>query len=108
LNALILENVENYNFSVVDLAELMGMNRIQLYRKVNSITKKGPADMIRKIRLNHSKTLLKDGNHSISDIAVKLGYSESSSFSRAFVQEYGISPLIYIKKYGAFSHHEKK
>jgi AraC-like DNA-binding protein len=39
---------------------------------------------------------------------VKLGYSESSSFIRAFVQEYGISPLIYAKKYGAFSQYEKK
>jgi signal transduction histidine kinase/DNA-binding response OmpR family regulator/ligand-binding sensor domain-containing protein len=108
LNDVILENVENYNFSVVDLADLMGMNRIQLYRKVNSITKKGPAEMIRKIRLNHSKTLLKNGNHNVSDVAVKLGYSESSSFIRAFVQEYGISPLIYAKKYGAFSQYEKK
>jgi signal transduction histidine kinase/DNA-binding response OmpR family regulator/ligand-binding sensor domain-containing protein len=108
VNALILENVENYNFSVVDLADLMGMNRIQLYRKVNSITNKGPSDMIRKIRLNHSKTLLKNGNHTVSDVAMKLGYSESSSFIRAFVQEYGISPLIYAKKYGALSQFEKK
>jgi signal transduction histidine kinase/ligand-binding sensor domain-containing protein/CheY-like chemotaxis protein/AraC-like DNA-binding protein len=108
LNAIILENVDNYNFSVVDLADLMGMSRVQLYRKVNSITKKGPAELIRKIRLNHSKTLLKSGNHAVSDIAVKLGYSESSSFIRAFVQEYGISPLIYAKKYGTLSNHEKK
>jgi transcriptional regulator GlxA family with amidase domain len=90
--------VENYDFSVVNLAESMNMSRIQLYRKVNSITNKGPADMIRKIRLQHSKGLLKNSSLSVSEIAIKVGYSESSSFIRAFIQEYGISPLNYSKK----------
>ena len=106
LNEVIIENVENYDFSVVNLAEVMGMSRIQLYRKVNSLTKKGPADMIRKIRLNHSKSLLKNGNLTVADVAVKVGYSESSSFIRAFTQEYGISPLSYAKKSVTFSKSE--
>jgi signal transduction histidine kinase/DNA-binding response OmpR family regulator len=97
LNDIILENLENYNFSVVNLAELMNMSRIQLYRKVNSITNKGPADMIRKIRLHHSKELLKNSDLTVGEVAVKVGYSESSSFIRAFVQEYGISPLNFAK-----------
>jgi AraC-like DNA-binding protein len=75
----------------------MNMSRIQLYRKVNSITNKGPADMIRKIRLHHSKELLKNSDLTVGEVAVKVGYSESSSFIRAFVQEYGISPLNFAK-----------
>ncbi|MDX1286245.1 MAG: response regulator, partial [Draconibacterium sp.] len=98
LNKIILENVENHEFSVVNVAKLMGMSRVQLYRKVNTITQKGPADMIRKIRLNHSKDLLKRNNLSVADVAVKVGYSESSSFIRAFTQEFGMSPLHYSKK----------
>jgi len=103
LNDIILENIENHDFSVVILAEHMGMSRIQLYRKVNSITKKSPAELIRKIRMNHSKVLLKNNNLSVSEIAIKIGYSESSSFIRAFVQEYGMSPMNYVKKYALSS-----
>lgn len=99
LTEIIHENVENDDFSVVNLAESMNMSRIQLYRKVNSITNRGPADMIRKIRLKRSKKLLKNSDLSVSEIAIKVGYSESSSFIRAFVQEYGISPLNYSKKH---------
>jgi signal transduction histidine kinase/DNA-binding response OmpR family regulator/ligand-binding sensor domain-containing protein len=98
LNEIIIENMENYDFSVVNLAESMNMSRIQLYRKVNSITNKGPAEMIRKIRLQHSKELLKNSDLTVADVAVKVGYSESSSYIRAFVQEYGISPLNFVKR----------
>jgi signal transduction histidine kinase/DNA-binding response OmpR family regulator/ligand-binding sensor domain-containing protein len=103
LNDVILENVENDDFSVVTLAELMGMNRVQLYRKVNSITQKGPSDMIRNAKLNYSKSLLKNRHFSVADVAVKVGYSESSSFIRAFTQEFGISPLNYAKKVVSYS-----
>lgn len=103
LNDIILENMENDDFSVVNLAELMGMSRVQLYRKVNSITEKGPSDMIRKARLKHSKSLLENGNFTVADVAVKVGYSESSSFIRAFTQEFGTSPLNYAKKVVSFS-----
>jgi signal transduction histidine kinase/DNA-binding response OmpR family regulator/ligand-binding sensor domain-containing protein len=104
---IINENVENYNFSVVNLAESMNMSRIQLYRKVNSITNNGPADMIRKIRMQYSKELLKNSGLSVSEIAIKVGYSESSSFIRAFIQEYEISPLNFSKKYNSSSDSEK-
>lgn len=97
LNEIILENAENCDFSVVNLAKSMNMSRIQLYRKVNSITNNGPADMIRKIRLQQSKELLKNSDLTVADVAVKVGYSESSSFIRAFIQEYGISPLNFSK-----------
>lgn len=107
LNHIISENMENDEFSVADLAELMGMSRVQLYRKVNSITEKGPSDMIRKARLNHSKSLLKNRNFTVADVAVKVGYSESSSFIRAFTQEFGISPLSYVKKCVSFSDPER-
>lgn len=107
LNEIISKNMENQDFSVVNLAEQIGMSRTQLYRKVNSITKKGPADLIRKVRLKHSKVLLKKGNLAVADIAIKVGYSESSSFIRAFIQEFGISPLNYAKKHSISSPAQK-
>jgi AraC-like DNA-binding protein len=63
--------------------------------------------MIRKIRLHHSKELLKNNDLTVADIAVKVGYSESSSYIRAFIQEYGISPFNFSKKLNSSPNSEK-
>ncbi|WP_320127421.1 response regulator [uncultured Sphaerochaeta sp.] len=43
-------------------------------------------------RLGRARELLKDPNNQIQDVALQVGYSISTNFSRAFKLEYGMSP----------------
>jgi YesN/AraC family two-component response regulator len=46
-------------------------------------------------RLEKAKELLKDPNNQIQDIALRVGYTISTNFSRAFKLEFGMSPKEY-------------
>ena len=45
-----------------------------------------------KQRLEKAKELLKHPNNQIQDVALQVGYSNSTNFSRAFKIEYGMTP----------------
>lgn len=54
-----------------------------------------PSDYIRYIRIQKAKNLIQTTNYRIIDIALQVGYNNHSSFSRAFKNIEGISPLKY-------------
>jgi AraC-like DNA-binding protein len=68
------------------------MSRSQLYRVMES--EGGVAHYIQRRRLSESFAILCDVSHnaSISKIAEMLCFADASSFSRAFRQEFGVSP----------------
>ena len=49
------------------------------------------------IRIEHAKQLLRDSALRVGDVAEQVGFTDYSSFYRAFKQEYGISPRQYRK-----------
>jgi AraC-like DNA-binding protein len=51
-----------------------------------------PIKYLQRYRINRAKTLLKEGTLSITEIAGRVGFSDSSYFSRIFHRETGISP----------------
>ena len=48
--------------------------------------------------MNLAAQWLLESKMKISDIALRLGYSNASKFSRAFFSVYGILPKVYRKK----------
>lgn len=50
-------------------------------------------DLLDSVRLEHAMSLLKEKNLPIQEIAVKLNFTDASSFCRAFKRWTGISPL---------------
>ena len=57
------------------------------------------SQILQHIRSEVAKQMLEVPNIRVTSIAQHLGYSESSSFNRAFKKWEGISPLTYRKKY---------
>jgi AraC-like DNA-binding protein/mannose-6-phosphate isomerase-like protein (cupin superfamily) len=57
-----------------------------------------PAAYIRRIRLEKARTLLRDTNLRIAQIAVRCGFKNAAQFSRTFRAAYEISPLQFRKK----------
>ncbi len=91
--AIIERNMDNADFSFIDVAQEVNMSKSTLYRKVKSITDMSPGDFIRNIRLKASKRMLKENSFiNISEVAYKVGFNDPKYFSVCFKKEFGITP----------------
>ncbi|MBN2166767.1 MAG: helix-turn-helix domain-containing protein [Marinilabiliaceae bacterium] len=91
------KNIDVIGFSADQLADALKISQRQLYRKLKAITGNSIHEFILRVRLEHAAKLLVDSNLNISEIAYKVGFSESSNFSRTFSKHYGCSPTKYAK-----------
>jgi len=95
MNDIIKKNVEDPKFSVEDLADKLGVSRVQLYRKVKAIIGINISDHINNVKLEKAAEFLKSNEMNISEIAYALGFSSPNYFSTAFKNKFGISPKEY-------------
>ena len=89
---LLQDNLHDSAFNVERMGEEMGMSRVQLYRKIKSLTGTTPVELLRKARLARGRQMLATTDRSISEIAYDTGFSAPSYFTKCFKDEYGISP----------------
>ncbi|WP_167607604.1 hybrid sensor histidine kinase/response regulator transcription factor [Maribellus sediminis] len=92
------EHIDDPEFSVEDLGSLVGLSRGHLYKKLMSITGKGPAEFIRTIRLKRGRQLLEKSQLHIAEIAYAVGFNSPKRFSVNFKNEFGISPSDYLRR----------
>ena len=90
-------NMGDSDFSVEALGQALGMNRVALWKKLQAITGKGPADFIRNIRMKHGRMLLDQGRMNVSEIAYRVGYNTVKRFTENFKTEFGMTPSEYKK-----------
>ena len=69
VNKIVLENLPNEKFGVTDLANLLGLSRSQLLRRIKSETGKSANLFIRECRLKESVKLLRKEENTVSEIA---------------------------------------
>lgn len=93
--AFVEQNLSNAELSVVALSEALNMSRVNLYRKLLSITGKTPSEFIRLIRLRHAEQLLMKSQLSISEISYMVGFSSQRYFSKCYKDLYGYMPSQY-------------
>ena len=84
--------LENSDVSVEDLAADMNLSRVQLYRKVKSITGSSPVELLRSARLKRAYQLLITTDMSVSEVAYAVGFTAPSYFTKCFKEEYGMVP----------------
>ena len=84
--------LENSELSVEDLAADMNLSRVQLYRKVKSVTGSTPVELLRTARLNRAYRLLMTTDKSVSEIAYQVGFTAPSYFTKCFKEAYGMLP----------------
>jgi AraC-like DNA-binding protein len=80
------------NFNVASICRDIGISRPQLYRKITSLTGRAPNDFLRDLRLEKSFLLLKQRTKNISQVALEVGYSNPSYFSKCFAEKFGCMP----------------
>ncbi|MFK7933358.1 MAG: ATP-binding protein [Saprospiraceae bacterium] len=88
-------HLDDANFSVTQLSHSVAISNAQLYRKLKAQTGYSPQELIRSIRLEHAKQLLKNANLSIAEIAYTSGFSEPDYFSKVFKKAFGMRPSDY-------------
>jgi len=96
LNTVIYENISVIDLNVDGLAKLMHMSRPTLYRKIKGLSDLTPNELINISRLKKAAELLTQKEYNISQIAIMVGYTVQSNFSRDFNKHYGMSPSSYI------------
>jgi AraC-like DNA-binding protein len=50
------------------------------------------------MRLERASRLLREGKHSVSEVAYQVGFESLSYFSKSFQEEFGTSPSEYTRK----------
>ena len=84
--------LEESEVSVEDLAADMNLSRVQLYRKVKSVTGSSPVELLRTARLNRAYQILLTTDKSVSEVAYAVGFTAPSYFTKCFMEEYGMVP----------------
>lgn len=98
IEKLVIDNLTNYKFSVDHLSMELGWNRTKLYNYVKTSTGMTLANYIRKIRLDKAAKLLRNSDKRISEVCYEVGIDSPSYFTRAFKEQFGVSPSEYAKK----------
>lgn len=81
-----------------DLCRMLGMSRSTLYRFGKNVLGCSINDYIHHVRIKEAKKLLRGTTQSISAVAQACGYSNDTSFYRAFKNHVGKTPSEYRKE----------
>ncbi|MBI1227637.1 MAG: tetratricopeptide repeat protein [Bacteroidetes bacterium] len=85
-------NMEDENFSVVELGAQVGMSRSQLHRKLSALTGFSPNEIIRNMRLEKAKQLLEKRVGNASEVAYMTGFNSAAYFTKCFKDYFGVTP----------------
>ncbi|ANI88897.1 two-component system response regulator [Arachidicoccus ginsenosidimutans] len=100
---VIFEHLNNLDFDVNQLADLLHMSRPTLYRKIKSVFQMAPNELIHQIRLNKAAELIAGGQMRISEVAGQVGYNSLSQFGRHFLKQFSMTPTEYKEKVKSFT-----
>lgn len=82
----------NAELSVDILASKMGLERSQFYRKIKALTNYAPVELMRRLRLQHARTLITGTDKTISEIAYETGFSTPAYFTKCYRDAFGETP----------------
>lgn len=89
---LVKANLQNPEFNVKSLADMLFMSQPTLYRKVKQITGFTIIELVRGVRLKEAAELLKTKQYGIQEVSEMVGYNDVPTFRKHFVALYGTTP----------------
>ena len=98
--ALIEEKMGDSELNVEDLGREMGLSRVQLYRKIKSLTNYAPNELLRMSRLKRAASLLASSGMTVAEIAYEVGFTSPSYFTKCYKEQFGESPTEFLKRKG--------
>jgi signal transduction histidine kinase/ABC-type xylose transport system substrate-binding protein/AraC-like DNA-binding protein len=98
--ALIDAKMGDSGLNVEDLGKEMGLSRVQLYRKIKSLTNYSPNELLRIARLKKAASLLASSDMTVAEIGYEVGFSSPSYFAKCYKEQFGESPTDLLKRKG--------
>ena len=95
---LVEERLSDPILNVEDLGREMGMSRVQLYRKLKSLTNYSPNELLRQMRLNKAASLLSASDMTVAEVAYEVGFSSPSYFTKCYKEQFGEIPTGLLKR----------
>ena len=95
---IVNQQMEKGEVSVDALASELCLSTTQLRSRINDLTGETPQNYVLGIRMQKARHLMAaHPSMAIGDIALRCGYEEKASFSRAFKRYFGMSPTDFLK-----------
>lgn len=98
--SLVEAKMKDPDLNVEDLGRDMGMSRVQLYRKLKSLTNYSPNELLRQMRLKRAASLLASSEMTVAETAYEVGFSSPSYFTKCYKEQFGESPTDFLKRRG--------
>lgn len=92
LRGLVLQNLEEADFGVNEMAFQVGMSVSVLYRKLRSLTGMTVNDFIKTVKMKRAFQLIESGHYNVNEVATMIGYEDTRYFSKEFKKVYGKNP----------------
>lgn len=92
LRVAILSRLSDQGLTADELAKMMGLSRVQLFRKTKALLDQSVNDLIIQMRLERACLLLNEQNLTMAEIADETGFASQSYFSTVFKSKFGVSP----------------
>lgn len=88
---------EHYNTAITlpELARIASLSPSYFSRRFRETTGMGMKEYLSYVRLNHAASELLSTSHSVTEVAMNCGFSDSNYFKDAFRRQYGMSPRAY-------------
>lgn len=86
------------DLNIDDIGKSLGLSRVQLYRKVKSLTNYSPNEFVRIIRLKAAEQMMITSEKSISEIAYDTGFTSPSYFTKCFKEYFNENPTDFLKR----------
>jgi AraC family L-rhamnose operon regulatory protein RhaS len=90
------------------MADTCGIQRTQLGKLFQKLTGGTPMEYLFRIRMERAKTLLRETDKKVIDIALECGYGTSQYFANTFKQTTGATPTSYRKHWSGLSAAESR
>ena len=95
---VIENNLFDSDLNVDEIGKNLGLSRVQLYRKIKSLTNYAPNELVRIIRLKAAEQMFLNTEKSISEVAYDTGFTSPSYFTKCFKEYFNESPTDYINR----------
>ncbi|MCB0524554.1 MAG: response regulator [Saprospiraceae bacterium] len=94
-NQIIESNLDNTDLNAESLCTDLFYSKMQVYRKIKTLTGLSTANYIRTYRLHRGIEMLQNGQLTVSEVAWLTGFNSLSYFSASFKEQFGVPPTQY-------------
>ena len=97
MNSIMQQHIDDPDFTMDQLAQLMNMGRTKFYGKAKELTGLSPNKYLLAERMKLAGELLYSGEYTVSEVCYKVGIQDLSYFNKCFKAAFGVTPSKYGK-----------